>query len=193
MGYISPLPVELLDFTAKCLEDNTVKIDWSTASENNSSYFEVRKSIDGYTWNTINTIPAAGNSTELLEYSILDREVSLNNVYYRLNQVDIDGKSELFDVVTSNCIENETTNLLITFPNPSSTEFYVDFNSENIEGEGILSITDSRGVLVCSQNVKIEKGNNFYTVGETNEIDGVYYINLQSDQFKSNVVKHIIK
>jgi hypothetical protein len=46
LGYVSPLPVELLDFTAKCLEDKTVKIDWSTASENNSSYFEVRKSLD---------------------------------------------------------------------------------------------------------------------------------------------------
>ena len=193
LGYISPLPVELLDFTAQCFEDKTVKIDWSTASENNSSYFEVRKSIDGYTWNTINTIPAAGNSTQLLEYSMLDREISLNNVYYRLNQVDIDGKSELFDVVTSNCIESELNNLLSTYPNPSNTEFFVDFNSENIEGEGVLSITDSRGVLVYSKAVKIEKGNNFYTIGETNVNDGVYYINLHSDQFKSNVVKHIIK
>jgi hypothetical protein len=137
--------------------------------------------------------PAAGNSTELLEYSILDREISLNNVYYHLNQVDIDGKSELFDVVTSNCIENETTNLLITFPNPSSTDFYVDFNSENIDGEGVLSITDSRGVVVYTKNINVEKGKNFYTVGENNVINGVYYIYLQSDQFKSNVIKHIIK
>jgi hypothetical protein len=82
---------------------------------------------------------------------------------------------------------------LSTYPNPSNTEFFVDFNSENIEGEGVLSITDSRGVLVYSKAVKIEKGNNFYTIGETNVNDGVYYINLHCDQFKSNVVKHIIK
>ncbi len=193
LGYISPLPVELLDFTAQCLEDKTVKINWSTASENNSSYFEVRKSIDSYTWNTIETIPAAGNSTELLEYSILDREVSLNNVYYLLNQVDIDGKSELFDMVNSNCIENETTNLLLTFPNPSTNEFYVNFDSEDIKGRGVLSISDSRGVIIYTKDVNIEKGNHFYTLVETNMINGVYYINLQSDQFKSNVVKHLIK
>jgi hypothetical protein len=193
LGYISPLPVELLDFTAKCLEDKTVKIDWSTASENNSSHFEVRKSLDGYTWNTIETIHAAGNSTSLLEYSILDRNKTIGNTYYRLNQVDIDGKSELFDVVTSNCVENELNNLLTTYPNPSTNEFYVEFNSEDIEGESTIEISDSRGVIVYKKNVNIEKGNNFYNVGQTNVIDGIYYINLQSDQFKSNVVKHIIK
>jgi hypothetical protein len=193
LGYISPLPVELLDFTAKCLEDNTVKIDWSTASENNSSHFEVRKSLDGYTWNTIETVPSAGNSTELLNYSVLDRNYTFGNIYYRLKQVDIDGQFELFDVVNINCEEEINTNLLTAYPNPSAGEFFVDFNSENVEGVGTLAVSDTRGVNVFTKQVKIEKGNNFYTISELNVLEGVYYINLQSDNFKSNVVKQVIK
>jgi hypothetical protein len=193
LGYISPLPVELLDFTATCLEDNSVQIDWSTASENNSSHFEVRKSLDGYTWNTIETIPAAGNSTSLLEYSILDRNKTIGNTYYRLNQVDIDGKSELFDVVTSNCVENELNNLLTTYPNPSTNEFYVEFNSEDIEGEAIIEITDSRGVIVYKRKIQIEKGTNFFTIGDIKTQEGIYYIHLQRDNFKSNMVKQVIR
>ena len=191
LGYVSPLPVELLDFTATCLEDNAVKIDWSTASEQNSSHFEVRKSLDGYTWYTIETIPAAGNSTENIEYSVLDREVSLNNVYYRLNQVDIDGKSELFDVVTSNCVENTLNNLLMTYPNPSTNEFYVEFNSEDIKGLATMEITDSRGVVVYTRRVQLENGNNFFSIGDAKLTNGVYYLQIQSDGFKSNVVKQV--
>jgi hypothetical protein len=193
LGYISPLPVELLDFKGTCLEDKTVQIDWSTASENNSSHFEVRKSLDGYTWNTLETVAAAGNSTELLEYSVLDRSLTKGNTYYRLNQIDIDGKSELFDVVNTNCDEEINTNLLNAYPNPSSTEFFVDFNSENIEGKGELTIVDVRGVVVYSKTISIGKGNNFFTVDDLKVLEGVYYINLQSDGFKSNVVKQIIK
>lgn len=193
LGYISPLPVELLDFSATCLPDKSVKIDWSTASENNSSFFEVRKSIDGFNWNTIDTVAAAGNSTELLEYSILDRSTINLNAYYRLNQVDIDGKSELFDVVMSNCIESERDNLLSTYPNPSANEFYVEFNSENIEGPAEIEITDSRGVIVFKRIVKLEKGMNFFSIGDIKTQEGIYYLQLKNDGFRSNVVKQIIR
>jgi hypothetical protein len=193
LGYISPLPVELLDFTATCLDDKSVQIDWSTASENNSSHFEVRKSLDGYLWNTIETIPAAGNSTELLEYSVLDRSQINGNAYYRLNQIDIDGKSELFDVVTSNCVENELNNLLSTYPNPSVNEFYVEFNSEDIEGLATIEITDTRGIIVYTRKVQLEKGTNFFTIGDIKTQEGIYYIHIKSDGFRSNVVKQLIR
>jgi hypothetical protein len=69
----------------------------------------------------------------------------------------------------------------------------VDFNSENIEGKGELTIVDARGVVVYSKTISFEKGNNFFTIDELKVLDGVYYINVQSDNFKSNMVKQIIK
>jgi hypothetical protein len=152
-----------------------------------------KRQLDGFTWNTIETVTAAGNSTELLNYSILDRNYTFGNAYYRLQQFDIDGKSELFDVVNVNCEEEITSNNLIAYPNPSSTEFFVDFNSENIEGKGELTIVDVRGVVVYSKTISIEKGNNFFAVDDLKVLEGVYYISLQSDGFKSNVVKQVIR
>jgi hypothetical protein len=115
------------------------------------------------------------------------------NSYYRLNQVDIDGKSELFDVVTSNCVENELNNALTTYPNPSSNEFFVEFNSEDIEGEATIEITDSRGVIVYTRKVQLEKGTNFFTIGDIKTQQGIYYLYFKSDGFKSNVVKQVIR
>ena len=192
LGWSSPLPVELLDFTATCLDDESVQINWSTASENNSSHFEVRKSLDGYTWNTLETVSAAGNSTELLEYSVLDRSLTKGNAYYRLNQIDIDGKSELFDVVNTNCDEKINANLLTVYPNPSSTNFFVDFNSENIEGKGELTIVDARGIIVYSKNVLVETGSNFYMIDEIKVQPGIYYVKLTGENFSTKVVKQTI-
>ncbi|NBR13850.1 MAG: T9SS C-terminal target domain-containing protein, partial [Crocinitomicaceae bacterium] len=193
LGYISPLPVELIDFKATCLEDKTVKIEWNTASENNSSYYDVLKSINGTSWNVLENVLAAGNSTSLLNYQVFDRELSLGNVYYKLKQVDIDGKFKMYDVINSNCDEEILTDKLKAYPNPSTNQFYIDFNSVNIEGVGEITISDSKGLVIYSRSVQIEKGNNFFTINELSASPGLYYINLKSNKFASNVVKHIIR
>jgi hypothetical protein len=85
----TPLPVELTQFEATPYPQwNVVK--WTTASENNSSHFDLESSTDGENWRKIITKYAAGNSTEEIKYSYID--YNLNPVtYYRLQQFDIDG------------------------------------------------------------------------------------------------------
>lgn len=76
------LPVELTQFSASCSE-NTTTINWQTAAEKNSAYFEVMQSRDGEVWTSKTTTPAAGNSTSTIDYSYTDNnEASL--VYYKL-------------------------------------------------------------------------------------------------------------
>jgi hypothetical protein len=193
LGYVSPLPVELLDFDVVCLEDNTVRIDWSTASENNSSYFEVLKSFDGFKWNVLETVPAAGNSTTLINYSIIDRALEDKNTYYHLKQFDIDGKNETFSIVNLSCDEVIENNNLYSFPNPSDNSFYADFHSLTIKGEGKLIITDSKGVVVYTKNIQLTNGSNFFAFEDFNVQAGVYFISLSTSNFKSNIVKHLIK
>jgi hypothetical protein len=69
---------------------------WSTSSEHNSSHFIVEKSEDGYSWRNIGQIPTSINSTQQLDYSIVDDNVSPSINYYRLHQYDIDGINEIF-------------------------------------------------------------------------------------------------
>jgi hypothetical protein len=136
------LPVELTQFSASCSE-NTTTINWQTASENNSAYFEVLQSRDGETWTSKTTTPAAGNSTSTIDYSFTDNnEASL--VYYKLNQVDKDGKSQEYGPISANC--NESTSLSI-FPNPTNGEFNL-VGMEHFGTITSLEVKDATGKVV---------------------------------------------
>lgn len=94
-----PLPVELLDFSG---EYNTEKklneLSWSTASETNNSHFILDRSNDGFTYKPVAVIEGAGNSNILVNYNYIDENPD-RNYYYRLTQVDFEGKSETFKPV----------------------------------------------------------------------------------------------
>lgn len=86
---VTALPVELTQFEAIPYPQWNV-IKWMTASEQNSSHFDLLSSLDGEEWKLISTRPAAGNSINDLKYSWID--YNLNTlIYYRLAQFDIDG------------------------------------------------------------------------------------------------------
>ena len=74
-------------------------MEWSTASEYNSDYFSVERSIDGQTWKQVQEVQAAGNSTSRIDYDWLDQDPIHGLSYYRLKQIDYDGTEELFDAV----------------------------------------------------------------------------------------------
>jgi hypothetical protein len=91
----NPLPVELLYFEGSPYPIFNV-LKWSTASEHNSSYFDLERSRDGEKWEYVATIKSAGNSNQTLNYSYIDYTERVPVYYYRLNQVDIDGKSKMY-------------------------------------------------------------------------------------------------
>jgi len=104
-----PLPVELLYFTAD-KEPTYNLVHWATASENNSSHFIVERSTDGLEWRNIETVAAAGNSTEKLTYNIVDATVPVTINYYRLIQYDIDGQFAIYGPIA---IDNNKTNRIV--------------------------------------------------------------------------------
>lgn len=90
-----PLPVELLYFEGTRYPTfNNLK--WATASENNSSHFNIERSVDGEDWMVVGKRQASGNSQTKLNYYYIDYYNQDNTVYYRLNQYDIDGKSKIY-------------------------------------------------------------------------------------------------
>jgi hypothetical protein len=136
------LPVELTQFSATCSE-NTTNINWQTATEHNSAYFEVLKSRDGENWNSLATVDAAGNSFEAINYSIKD-DIDATTVYYKLNQVDKDGKSQEYGPISANCTEN--TSLFIS-PNPTNGEFNL-VGMEHCGTITSLEVKDATGKVV---------------------------------------------
>jgi hypothetical protein len=185
-GNGSPLPVELSSFSASCDED-VVTLSWSTASEQNSSHFDVEKSTDGENWRVIGTISAAGNSTQDIHYSFVDSEKSNDQNYYRLNQVDIDGKNEYFGPITVACEENAKIN---TYPNPSKGEFNLVMHAQTNE-KVTLKISDGNSRVISTKVLDLQNGINLFPIRE-NLSSGVYHIQLITESGKTTVLKHSI-
>lgn len=113
VGFSNPLPVELLSFTAK-IEKEIVVLDWTTASELGSDFFEVQRSTDGINYAAIGRVTAAGNSNVLRRYAFNDNQPLRGMNYYRLRQVDIDGTETYSPIRSVNFIPGRVT----VYPNP---------------------------------------------------------------------------
>src|SRR5574343_421733 len=185
---LSPLPVELTSFNAVCEEGKGVNITWITASEHNSSHFDALKSEDGDSWRIIATVAAAGNSTNTINYGIIDAEKAAGISYYKLMQYDIDGQLKEYGPISAGC--NSGNEMIIkTFPNPSSDEFYVELISPEATST-VITIIDAQGKAVYSRTVETVKGTNLYSFVSLNVLPGMYYIQISNDLATPNVVKH---
>jgi hypothetical protein len=100
-GIGNSLPIELLDFTAKIVNQG-VKLTWITAAEINNDFFTIERSRNGVNWETLTFVQGAGNSNQVLTYTWEDDQ-PLNGIsYYRLKQTDFDGQFEFFSPVAVN-------------------------------------------------------------------------------------------
>ncbi|WP_051718763.1 hypothetical protein [Hymenobacter sp. IS2118] len=89
-----PLPVELTSFTAKAPTSHQVQLHWQTASEHNNREFEVQRSTNGQQFNVVGRMPGHGSTSAPHAYAYTDGVLpaQATTLYYRLRQVDEDGK-----------------------------------------------------------------------------------------------------
>ena len=97
-GTAVPLPVTWLDFQAEATAQQTVELEWATATEQNNAYFEVERSRDGKSFESIGRVEGAGTTMQQQAYTYLDRMPNAGINYYRLRQVDYDGSYVYSDV-----------------------------------------------------------------------------------------------
>ena len=143
----SVLPVTLNEFTG-VKQDKTVLLRWSTGSELNSKHFELEKSYDGNTFRKISTVQAAGNSSITKSYQYIDKELLLENNYYRLKSVDLDGK---FTVSNTVLIKNNVLQQTIVINgNPFTTNISLTLSKKPVTN-GNLKLLDQSGRLVATQ------------------------------------------
>lgn len=139
------VPLELLDFEASMVEGKAL-LTWETASERNTDYFTVQKSTDGLTFRNIGTVKAAGNSSTLLHYNFTDSEPLRQMTFYRLEQVDKDGRSELSPVKTLQRIDQVRYEI---YPNPVVDVLGVQL-SARYEVDMELTLFDMKGQLLST-------------------------------------------
>ncbi|MDX2362514.1 MAG: T9SS type A sorting domain-containing protein [Crocinitomicaceae bacterium] len=148
------LPVELVNFRGSCVGNETI-LEWSTASELNNKYFEIEKLDDNGEWKVIGEVDGAGNSSTLINYSFIDRD--LISSFYRLKQVDFDGAFKYSDVIYIDEEECVQASGFIVFPNPANDFVMVQVSSSNDQE---IKIYDFMGRVVKSsvfnEEIRIE-------------------------------------
>lgn len=131
------LPVRLTKFTGRISTENVVTLDWTSVTELNSNHYVIERSTDGRNFTAVGTIKASGNSARAVNYQFTDKLPAGGAYFYRLNQVDIDEKSEYSRVVYVN---NGKSSGVVTsvFPNPFQNDIQLvgintgDLNSKNV-------------------------------------------------------------
>lgn len=170
-----PLTVDLLHFSINVEPDKTILL-WSTASEINSSYFVVERSIDGYFFQEIDQIQGAGTTSSTSNYQIFDDQPVSGISYYRLKQVDFDGTTEYFNTIAAYRNSQEE---FTVFPNPTSnSQLNIQFNSERNAGIASLQILDLLGQQVLSKQLQIQEGIQVFVVDVSGLLSGSYSLKI---------------
>jgi len=183
-----PLPVTLVSFTAAKQEKN-VLLKWTTATEIDNDYFIIERSSNGNNWETISQMPTQGNGSNLQYYQDKDLTPLQGVNFYRLKQVDIDGKFVYSKTVMVDMRLNKENNLVL-MPNPVVSDA-LTLNLSDIEASGNCKILlyDMTGKITKTYNWPLVKGTNNMTIsGMQTLAKGVYQV-IVEDQYGQKIGK----
>lgn len=185
----SPLPVELISFQAKAIA-NLVYLNWATAAENDNDYFLVQRSSNGRDFTNIGQVKGNGFSTVRLTYSFLDTNPMAGTNYYRLEQVDFDGKTEKSKIISMKMTPSAATHTLAVAPNPFSQDITFTITTSQ-ENTALVEIRSASGVVVLRQEVTLKAGTNTITPSVANLVNGFYIVTVKAPGL--NLVQKIVK
>ena len=140
------LPVTWLEFRGESM-DNGVRLRWKTSTEQNSSHFEVERSLNGSSFTKLGTVKAAGNSNRIMSYEFLDKTAPSGSLHYRLRQVDIDKRFSYSSTVRVNSTGRASLSI---GPNPTSGEATLQL-SAGWTGSYECRIISASGAVVYRQ------------------------------------------
>ena len=187
-GGNNPLPVELISFTGS-KETNKVLLKWETASEINSDYFQIQHSLDGVNFSTFDSQNAAGSSNTIHHYSNYHNQPTKGVNYYRLNEIDKDGQSQISPIISIDFNE-EASILTQVFPNPSADKTTLAFSSIT-GGIYYLNILDQNGKNLYSAMIPAYMGENKFYLSFNDYPTGKYYLELIDPHQKRNTLSFI--
>ncbi|RLD47041.1 MAG: hypothetical protein DRI86_01495 [Bacteroidetes bacterium] len=142
----SPLPIELMSFDAQ-LENKNVILKWETASETNNDYFEIYRSANTEQWTKIGVVDGSGTTNTIRSYNYSDIEALQGISYYKLKQVDFDGKYT-FSQIRS--VSTELSERIEIYPNPTNGIVYIN----NVSAGSRIELLDLNSrVILFKDNI----------------------------------------
>jgi len=176
----NPLPVKLVAFDAKRQGNNTL-LTWATADETNNAGFEVQVSTDAKTFRKLSFVNSySNNSAAYQTYSYTDIEAGKSGVrYYRLRQVDLDGKQSFSPVKAVSFATAAAGAIAINiYPNPSATADQTTLVVQSpVAGQGKLQVMDLTGRTIVTRDIITVAGVTELAVPMGSELSaGIYLV-----------------
>jgi len=182
------LPVNMGAFNAE-LVNKIARIKWTTASENNNNGFHIERSINGTDFKQIGfeaTKAVDGNSKLPLNYQFEDMAVSNGRNFYRLQQVDKDGRATYTDVVMVQKVEAGTFSANIrTNPIIADLSLSVFMNQQS---KVRVALMNAAGAILQSTERMLDKGENLINMPASNLATGVYFVSIRDANNPANQV-----
>jgi len=174
------VPVELVSFSAEAVGDEVI-LNWVTASEVNNSGFEIHRSTDRISFETVGFIAGKGTTTEKQYYTFSDVNPVTENSYYRLNQIDHDGSSSLSDVIEVGRLQPLNYQLSQNHPNPFNPSTVIRFTiPETVYAE--LKVYNSNGeVIKMLVKGQVQAGEHRVTFDAGGLPSGMYIYRLEAN------------
>ena len=187
LSALGTLPVTALTLYGKQTDLGNV-LYWTTATEQNNLGFNVERSADGIHFNTIGFTEGVGNTTVKQSYSFTDKMPLTNKNYYRLKQMDRDGKFTYSPILFLQFVFR-SSNVTI-YPNPTSNRFNITIQS-NSNGKMQWQLLNNKGQSVKQGNWQLSPGSNaFPSIDISNLAAGVYYLKINGSSLQQ-VIKLI--
>ncbi len=164
------MPISLMLFDAVCKDKKTM-ITWTTASEINSDFFTIERSIDRVDWEQVIKIDGAGNSSSSLDYIWQDENPFLGVSYYRLKQTDFNGQYFYSNVVATEC--NSSNTIVSVYPNPAVNQITITGLESELKH---LRIHNVLGQDVTNQTRQISSTESIIVIDLANLSTGLYHI-----------------
>jgi hypothetical protein len=146
------LPVKLTDFSVSLDAKQMPELRWTTASEQNASYFEIERSPDGSEFTDIGQMAAHGTTSVAHNYSYSDPDALQGINYYRLRTVDLDGRYDYSKIISIDLGQHGRG--LIVAPNPIAYSATLKFNVKTT-GNYRMDLINMSGQVVRTQMIYV--------------------------------------
>ncbi|WP_162428456.1 T9SS type A sorting domain-containing protein [Pontibacter pudoricolor] len=173
-GDITPLPVELTSFKGKVTESG-ISLKWETASEINNSHFDVERSRNGKTYETIAIVQGRGTTSVTSNYSFTDKLPQKGLNYYRLKQVDFDNTTSYSNTIAVTWDASETIEIALV-PNPCLNGDCNIAISNAADLETLVQLKDMTGRVVYSKTVRSDRHLLELPMADLKQYKGLFFL-----------------
>ncbi|MEM7370178.1 MAG: T9SS type A sorting domain-containing protein [Bacteroidota bacterium] len=186
------LPVEWVSFDAK-FDNRAGLLKWSTAWESNSDYFSIQRSIDQRRFIEIGQLPAAGITDELSEYTFVDKklhEVAVSTVYYRIQQLDLDGAHSMSKIQSIEIPDHPIPLTVFAFPSPA--DHTINIRCMGATQSTQLQLVSSLGHVMYKEKVEADFWQSAQVFDVSEWAAGIYFVRVSNGSSEA-IYKFIVK